>query len=75
MTGRQDFLYGVLAGKAVVHPCGVKIGEALFEKQIHHLLYLLQVDIRRVFRILGEPHQAEAEFLVRNKIHIRSFLL
>ena len=48
VAGCQDFFYGAFAGKPVVHPGGVKVSEALFQKQVHHLFYLLQIDIRRV---------------------------
>ena len=70
MAGGQDFPDRVFTGKAVVHPGGIKVGEAPFEEKVHHLLNLFQVNIGGICRILRQPHQAEAQFLIRNKIHM-----
>ena len=74
MTGGQDLLHRALTGKALVHPGGIEIGEALLQEQIHHLSDLFQIDVRRIRRTKRQSHQSKAQFLFRYKIHIRSFL-
>ena len=66
----EGLLGNALACKAVVHPGGIKVGEALGHKQVDHLLDLLNVDRRTVGGVgLRQTHEAKAELLCRNKIH------
>ena len=68
MTADQRFFGGLFAGERAVHPRGVKIGEAPFDKGVHHLFHLFHIDFGRVVRVEGrQPHQAEAQFFVVHK--------
>ena len=67
---------GAFAGKGVVHPGGVKIGEALLQEQVHHLFQLFQVHFAGVVLVQGgQPHQAKAQFFHGRVILSVSFCL
>ena len=69
MTGDQRLLRRFLTLAAAVHPGSVKVGEALFQEAVYHLLHLLHVDAAVVVGVQQrQPHQAEAEFLFTHSI-------
>ena len=60
MPVNKAFLRRVLAPEAAVHPCSVKIGEAVFDKSVHHLLCHFHVYAGAVVGITKrKPHQTE----------------
>ena len=69
MPGDERLLHGRFTFPVAVHPGGVKIGEALFEEGVHHLLHLFHVDTALVVRIQQrQTHQTEAQFLFAHEI-------
>ena len=70
ITINQGLLGDALAGKAVIHPRGVKIGEALGHEQVDHLLDLLNIHRGAVVWVeLRHAHKAEAELLCGLEFH------